>query len=208
MSKIKQVTYKGQSISTGIFKEPIKGKFTVNKENIEGDEQADLENHGGPHKAVYAFSYDYYDYWRTELEDSSLKIGIFGENLTVTSLNESNIYIGDRFQLGGCILEVSQPRMPCYKLGIALNNPKAPKRFIESYCTGVYFRVIQEGDIEVGNQLIRIYQQPDAISIKTLFQAYFDRQYDGAQDIFKQALLIKELAPAWKKAITKRLSRD
>lgn len=205
VSKPKDAEYNGEIIQTGIFKKPIQGKLVVKKENIKGDGQADLVNHGGIHKAVYAFAHDRYDYWRGAFNDHSLTPGAFGENLTISSLDESDIAIGDRFSIGKCILEVSQPRMPCYKLGIALNNSKAPKLFTKSFCTGVYFRVIKEGEIEAGNKIERINRRPDSVSVKTLFRAVFDKDYHNANAIFSKALLIDELAPEWKNMLSKKV---
>jgi len=205
VSKPKDIEYNGEIIQTGIFKTPIQGKLAVKKQNLEGDEQADLVNHGGVHKAVYAFAHDRYDYWREAFNDHKLTSGAFGENLTISSLDESDINIGDRFGIGECILEVSQPRMPCYKLGIALNNSKAPKRFTKSYRTGVYFRVIKEGVIEAGNEFERISKRSNSVSVKTLFRALFDKDYHDAHAIFSKALLIDELAPEWRSILSEKM---
>lgn len=207
VSKPKDAEYKGEIIQTGIFKKPIQGKLVVKKQNIEGDEQADLVNHGGLHKAVYAFAHDRYDYWRAAFNDNSLTSGAFGENLTISSLDESDINIGDRFSIGECILEVSQPRMPCYKLGIALNNSKAPKLFTKSYCTGVYFRVIKEGVIQTGDEVKKISKQPNSVSVKTLFRALFDKDYHDTYAIFSKALMIDELAPEWRNILSERIQK-
>lgn len=207
VSKPKNIEYNGETLLTGIFKTPCNGPVLVNKENMDGDAQADLKNHGGIHKAVYAFSYDQYNDWRDTLRNPNLKPGAFGENLTISALNESDIYIGDQFSLGECLLEVSQPRVPCFKLGIALNNNKAPKLFTQSYRTGVYFRVIKEGLIKAGEHLEKINELPDSISIETLFRAYFDKSYVGAQEVYAKALLIKALAPEWQ-ALMERASKS
>ena len=208
VSKSKNVKYNGKTISTGIFKTPLNGKVVINKENMDGDEQADLLNHGGIHKAVYAFSYDHYDYWRDTLETPNLKPGAFGENLTISSFNESEVYIGDQFSIGECVLQVSQPRVPCFKLGIALNNSKAPKLLTKSYRTDVYFRVIKKGAIEAGQNVEKFNELPDLVSIETLFRAYFDKDYVDAHDVFEKALLIQELVPEWQKALTQRISKS
>ncbi|MBJ7539081.1 MOSC domain-containing protein [Marinomonas transparens] len=205
VSKPKDADYNGETIQTGIFKKPIQGKVLVKTLNIEGDKQADLENHGGIHKAVYAFAHDRYDHWRDAFNDPGLTAGAFGENLTIATLDEAAINIGDRFRLGDCILEVSQPRMPCYKLGIALNNTRAPKQFTKSYRTGVYFRVIQEGRIEAGDELVNIHQHEDSVSVNTLFRALFDKDYQDTHTVFTKALSVTELAPEWRNVISDRL---
>ncbi|MBJ7555159.1 MOSC domain-containing protein [Marinomonas spartinae] len=205
VSQPKMVEHNGTSVLTGIFKQPCTGKKLVTSNNIEGDGQGDMVRHGGVHKAVYAFSYHHYDYWRHTLNNQNLTPGAFGENLTISCLDESDIFIGDRFRLGECLLEVSQPRMPCYKLGIALNNALAIKLFIDHYYTGVYFRVIEEGFIEQGDELIKVGQLAESVSVKTLFQAFMDKQYKNAHHVFSQALLIKELGPEWQKALASRV---
>ena len=208
VSKPQSVEYKGKNVLTGIFKTPIRGEVFIGKENIAGDEQADLSNHGGVDKAVYAFSNDWYDHWRDTLKNPSLKPGSFGENLTISSFCESDLYIGDQFSIGQCILEVSQPRVPCFKLGIALNDSKAPKLFTKSYRTGVYFRVIKEGTIESGDSVEKIRELPDSVSVETLFRAYFDKDYVGAHEVFTKAILIQELASEWKNMLAQRVSKS
>jgi len=204
-SKQKFIEYQGKPISTGIFKESIEGNILVKKGNLEGDEQADLLNHGGPHKAVYAFSYNHYDYWREILKNNKLQHGAFGENLTISDFDEASVFIGDQFSIGDCILEVSQPRVPCFKLGIALNNTKAPKLFTKSFNTGVYFRVIKEGKITRGDQVTKIHSVPNSVSVRSLFRAYFDKSYDQANQIMAQALLLDALAPEWRDKLTGRI---
>lgn len=200
-----QVEYDGKTVNTGIFKKAVNGSVTVNSLGINGDEQADLLNHGGLHKAVYAFSSDHYDYWRQNLEKPNLALGAFGENLSISYLDESRICIGDQFRIGSCLLEVSQPRVPCFKLGIALNNTRAPKLFTKNFRTGVYFRVVEAGTLNSGDDVVRHLSAPDSISIETLFQAYFDKNYEGAESVFLKALKIGSLAPEWKEKLIKRV---
>jgi len=205
-SKQKAIEYQGKEILTGIFKEPVEGKTFVQMGNLEGDEQADLLNHGGSHKAVYAFSYEYYDYWSEILKNPNLKHGSFGENLTISGLDEARLFIGDQFSIGECVLEISQPRVPCFKLGIALNNTKAPKLFTKSFNTGVYFRVIKEGVITAGDQVKKINSVPNSVSIRSLFRAYFDKSYGHANQVMAEALLLEELAPEWQDKLTGRIA--
>jgi MOSC domain-containing protein YiiM len=205
-SKQKAIEYQGNEILTGIFKESVEGKTFVQKHHLEGDEQADLLNHGGSHKAVYAFSYDHYDYWSKVLKNPNLKNGAFGENLTISGLDEAHLFIGDQFSIGECVLEISQPRVPCFKLGIALNNTKAPKLFTKSFNTGIYFRVIKEGAITAGDQVIKIYSVPNSVSIRSLFRAYFDKSYDHANQVMAEALLLEALAPEWQNKLTSRMT--
>lgn len=202
ISKKKAVEYQGEVITTGIFKEPVSSNVLVKKGYIEGDEQADLVNHGGLHKAIYGFSTDHYVSWRNILKRPDLSYGSFGENLSISSLDESKIFIGDQFNIGDCILEVSQPRIPCFKLGIALKNSKAAKLFSESFCTGIYFRVIAEGSMSKGDIVNKINEEQSSVSVQALFRAYFDKSYKNSTTIIARALQLETLAPEWKKILT------
>lgn len=206
ISKSKIVKYNGKELKTGIFKVPTCDEVSIEKLNIIGDEQADLINHGGEHKAVYAFSYNHYDYWKSILENKNLSSGMFGENFTITDLSEEKLKIGDQLRFGTALLEVSQPRVPCFKLGIALNNNNAVKLFTKNYCTGVYFRVIEPGKAKTGDSVIIEKNSDHNVSVYNLFRAYFDRSYTGSEALFSQALALKELAPEWKSKLIKRLS--
>ncbi|MEX1033103.1 MAG: MOSC domain-containing protein [Cellvibrionaceae bacterium] len=200
-----EVAYQEGMVTTGIFKKPVKGAVRVRSESLEGDAQADLINHGGVDKAVYAFSSDHYEYWRTVLGNPGLGPGAFGENLTVSELDESALCIGDRFSIRDCVLEVSQPRVPCFKLGIALNNTRAPKLFTKSFRTGVYFRVAEEGVVEAGDQLIKVGEAADSVSVESLFRAYFDKAYAAPEVIFSKALRLEQLAAEWREMLKKRM---
>lgn len=200
------VEVKGKMITTGIFKKPVEGTVFVDKDNLKNDLQADLKNHGGEHKAVYAFSSDHYAYWSNALQNSELKPGIFGENLTISGFDESTLHIGDQLSIGECILEITQPRVPCYKLGIAVGNKDMPRLFIENLATGAYLRVLQKGFIETGSQVNLVKEGLHQVSIKSLFSAFFDKNYLASSDIMERALLIPELSLEWRKKLTVRLS--
>jgi MOSC domain-containing protein YiiM len=206
ISKPKVVLYNGKELKTGIFKVPTCDEVTIETLNIIGDEQADLVSHGGEHKAVYAFSFNHYDYWKDVLKNRNLSNGAFGENFTVSNFSEENAKIGDQYRFGTALLEVSQPRVPCFKLGIALNNKSAVKLFTKNYCTGVYFRVLEPGIAKTGDTVLIEKRAAHGVSVKNLFQAYFDKNYVGAEDLFSEALALKELAPEWKKKLAKKLS--
>lgn len=202
-----EVEYQGKTITTGIFKKPVEGSVSIRNHNFVGDGQADLINHGGTDKAVYTFSSDHYPHWRDVLKTQDLAPGTFGENLTISKLDESELHIDDQLSIGSCVLEVSQPRVPCFKLGIAVNSKTMPKLFTQNFETGVYFRVLQEGSITAGDQVSVTQQDPSKISIKALFQAYFDKKFKGSQDIFERALLIPALADEWRNHLSARLAR-
>lgn len=137
-----------RTIATGIFKKPVTGPVRVSLSNLEGDGQADLENHGGEYKAVYAYSLDHYDYWRGALNRVDMPYGQFGENLTVSELDEFDSCIGDQLRIGSALFTITQPRVPCFKLGIRLGDEKMPRLFSESARTGFYLRVLRTGVIE------------------------------------------------------------
>ncbi len=193
-------------IKTGIFKKPTIGPVYVSKTNLAGDQQADLKNHGGEHKAVYGFSSEHYFYWRKVLENNEMKLGIFGENLTISNFNESSLHIGDQLSIGQCILEVTQPRIPCYKLSIAVGNKNMPKMFVKNFATGVYMRVIDEGYIETGDDVNRVKLGKFQLSVKSLFRSFFDKNYEESQSIMEKAILIPELSLEWKEKLSARLS--
>jgi MOSC domain-containing protein YiiM len=134
----REVTWKEKTVSTGIFKEPVNTRVMVRELNLDGDRQADLTVHGGVDKAVYVYPFEHYEYWRSELPDTELTPGIFGENFTVTGFKEEEINIGDRFKIANVELMVTQPRLPCYKLGIRFERPDMVKRFLVSRRTGFY----------------------------------------------------------------------
>src|SRR5205807_9963856 len=141
----KEVTWQAKLVTTGIFKEPVNAPVMLRTLNLDGDRQADLTVHGGVNKAVYVYPSEHYGYWRTELPGIDLPSGMFGENFTTEGLLEEAIYIGDRFRIGETEVMVTEPRMPCYKLGIKFGRPDIVKRFLASRRTGFYFAVFREG---------------------------------------------------------------
>jgi len=202
---ITHIDYEGKKIATGIFKRPMDSPVLVRKQNLEGDQQADLKNHGGLDKAIYAFSANHYPYWQKELERESMSPGSFGENLTISNLEESKILIGDQLSIGDCILEVSQPRVPCFKLGIAMGDKRMPRLFTQSYKTGVYFRVIKEGEISKTDQANITFSPKDSISIKDFFRSVFDKQFENKQEVMERAIENVALADEWRSTLSKRL---
>ena len=200
-----EIEYNNAHILTSIFKKPVEGEITVSRFNLAGDQQVDLENHGGGHKAVYAFSAEQYDYWRKQLDRPELHFGQFGENLTISELDESILCIGDQLKVGDCILEVTQPRVPCFKLGIAFALTTMPKLFLQHGHTGIYFKVLQTGSIKTGNTVERIYQHPKKLAVKTLFKAYFDPDFIGAYRVMQIASEIDELSQEWREKVLARL---
>lgn len=149
----KTVEWRGRRVTTAIFKEPVKGRIPIRRTGLAGDRQADPSVHGGPKKAVYAYPSEHYPLWRRELERAELPWGSFGENLTTEGLQEDPVHIGDRLRVGSALLRVTQPRMPCYKLGIRFGWDDVIARFLASGRSGFYLAVVEEGDVAAGDLL-------------------------------------------------------
>jgi MOSC domain-containing protein YiiM len=166
------IVWKGRSVLTGIFKEPVEGRVKVERLNLEGDRQADLSVHGGWDKAVYAYPIEHYGFWRDLLADSPLSPGAFGENLTVAGMTEETVHIGDRFRVGTTEMVVTQPRVPCYKLAAKFGRTDIVRHFLESGYSGFYLAVAQEGDVGGGDAIQVVEQMPDGMSIAELNRRY------------------------------------
>jgi MOSC domain-containing protein YiiM len=192
----REVAWKGRTASTGIFKEPVSDRMMVRSLNLDGDGQADLTVHGGLDKAVYVYPFEHYDYWRSELPDMDLPLGIFGENFTTTGLKEAEVNIGDRFRIGNLILMVTQPRLPCYKLGIRFGRSDMVKRFLASRRTGFYFRVLQEGEVGVGDSLELVSRDNHHITVADITQLYV-REEDNP-DLLHRAAQLEALPQSWR----------
>lgn len=200
----RQVISDGQSVLTGIYKIPVHQSVKVKKLNIDGDGQADLSVHGGPNKAVYAYPFEHYEYWRRELPGMELPWGVFGENLTLAGLMEHDAHIGDRFRMGTAVLMITQPRLPCYKLGIRFGREDMPDRFLSSRRTGFYLAVIEEGELVEGDCLELVHQDVNRISITDVLRLLYD--YEPLDpELFERALNVAALSPSWRKRLEKRL---
>jgi MOSC domain-containing protein YiiM len=195
VSLARLVTWRGHEVRTGIFKEPVTGRVMVHRTNVDGDRQADLSVHGGEFKAVYAYSADHYSWWAREL-GRELSFGMFGENLTITGFDENEVGIGDRFAIGSAVLEAVQPRLPCYKLGIRFDDPQMTKRFMKSGRCGVYFRVVEEGDVGAGDSVVCTHQEPVRVPVPAL-AAWVDAATPDV-DLARRALSVAALLPEWR----------
>lgn len=202
----REVTWKGKTVRTGIFKEPVNARVMVRELNLDGDRQADLTVHGGVDKAVYAYPVEHYDYWRSELPDLELTPGIFGENFTVTGLREEELNIGDRFRVGSAELMVTQPRLPCYKLGIRFGRSDMVKRFLVSRRTGFYFRVLQEGEVGAGDTLELVSRDKTNITVADITQLYICDQNNP--ELLQRATQLEALPASWRDDFQKQLRRQ
>lgn len=184
-------------VLTAIFKRPVEGAINVARRNLEGDRQADLRVHGGLDKAVYAYPSEHYSVWREELARNDFTFGQFGENLTTEGLLEDDVRIGDRYRIGTALFEVSQPRFPCFKLGIRMNDPAFVKTFFKSRRVGFYLRVIEEGALQAGDTIECIATGSD--TIRDVYDITFNRP--GDPEAQQRLLDDPQLAGAWKDAI-------
>ena len=189
------VNFRGQAVTTGIFKEPVSGRIKLRRLNLDGDRQADLTVHGGPDKAVYAYPAEHYDYWKKRLPNMKLPWGMFGENFTTEGLLEDQINIGDVFQIGSSQVVATQPRMPCYKLGVKFGSMDIVKKFMDSKLSGIYFRVLKEGEVGAGDEIELISRDKNNVMVKDIV-----RLVTGESDIatMRRAVHIKDLPEAWR----------
>ncbi|MCK5391269.1 MAG: MOSC domain-containing protein, partial [Deltaproteobacteria bacterium] len=201
----KEIIHKGKKISSGIFKEPVKGRIKVNSLNLEGDGQADLLAHGGNFRAVYVYSYDNYAYWEKELNRDDFKYGQFGENFTVEGMSDDEIHVGDRFKIGSALFEVTQPRVPCYKLAIKMGEEGFYNQILSSGRLGFYFRVIEEGDVGAGDIIEKVSEDTQEMTINEVNSLlYFNKDdFNGIE----KAIKIKALSPGWKTSFEDRLAK-
>ncbi|HEY7128341.1 MAG TPA: MOSC domain-containing protein [Nitrospira sp.] len=169
----RKVKWRGRTVTTGIYKEPVPGRIMVRRKNVEGDEQADLRVHGGRDKAVYVYPSEHYAFWRTELPGMPLPYGMFGENFTTEGLDESSVCIGDRFRIGGAVVEVSHPRVPCYKLAVKFGRTDMPQRFHASGRCGFYLAVLEEGEVGVGDLWKQLSREAAAMSVLDCYRSLF-----------------------------------
>jgi len=201
---VRDLTWKGRNVKTGIYKFPTDHVITLLEDHLEGDEIGDPRFHGGKVKSVYAYPFEHYAYWEKELERADLDIGMFGENLTTIGLLEDQVCIGDQFQIGDCILEATQARIPCFKLGIRFNDNKMPKRFLLAAKNGIYFTVRQQGKLQKG-QVIQLHKKSEFnITIKQIAEAY--AMPSVHQELIKEILEIPILPPQLRPDFEKRVS--
>jgi len=168
----RRVLHHDREVITSIFKSPVTDPVMLRFLNLEGDRQSDLRVHGGRNKALYAYPFEHYDYWRDQLPEADLSWGNFGENLTTEGLHEQDTLIGDVYRVGAATVKVTQPRMPCYKLGIRFGRDDMLKRFLASGRSGIYFSVVQEGLVDRGDVIEKISSAPEGISIADVTRAY------------------------------------
>lgn len=201
----RQVTFRGEMVTTGIFKEPIHHRTKLRKLNLDGDKQADLTVHGGVDKAVYSYPEEHYRFWQKELPDMYLSCGMFGENFTTEGLFEDNVNIGDQFRIGTAIVIATQPRMPCYKLGVKFGRMDIIKRFLASGLTGIYFKVLQEGEVGAGDVIELIRRDDNNVTVKDVVRIYTVDK-DDVQTM-ERAIKVKDLPVGWRSHFIEQLDQ-
>jgi MOSC domain-containing protein YiiM len=205
VSMPKDVVHNGKSVTTGIFKEPVEGRVMLHRLNLDGDGQADLWGHGGAFRAVYVYSFENYAYWARELGRDDFAIAQFGENFTVEGMLEDHIHVGDVFRVGSALVEVSQPRVPCYKLAIKMGIEGFQNQFLASGRMGFYVRVLEEGEVGAGDTIELVKRDPRAMTVRQVNELlYFDKaNLKGTAE----ALDIPALSHGWKGSFEERLAK-
>ncbi|HEY3039822.1 MAG TPA: MOSC domain-containing protein [Pyrinomonadaceae bacterium] len=192
----REVNWNGTTIMTGIFKEPVDGAVMLRRLNLDGDRQADLSVHGGISKAVYAYPAEHYEFWKKELPDMQLPYGMFGENLTTEGLLEDGVNVGDRFRIGEAELMVTEPRMPCYKLGIKFGRSDILRRFLASRRTGFYLAVLKEGRVKSGDSVELLSRDANNIAIADITRLYaFEKDDLGT---LQRVVKLEALSESWR----------
>jgi MOSC domain-containing protein YiiM len=202
------IPWRGRVVNTSIFKRPVSGRVALRKLNLDGDEQADLTVHGGEFKAVYCYPLEHYPYWKKELPGRELPFGVFGENFTTEGLSEDSVHIGDEFSIGSAKVIVTQPRMPCYKLGVRFQSDDMVKRFLASRRTGFYLAVTREGEVGAGDEISQISNGSKDVPVAAITGLYVAKRYGHAEiAMAKRALQATALPESWKEYLRERLER-
>ena len=202
----RDVTWHGRAVTTGIYKNPVEGRVDLRRLNLDGDRQADLSVHGGEHKAVYCYPIEHYSYWQRELRDTDLPLGIFGENFTTEGLLEDDTHIGDQFAIGSASVVVTQPRLPCYKLGVRFQSDLMVRRFLNSRRSGFYLAVTCEGTVGAGDEITLVARDPHAVPVVEITRLYVSKIYDNSDVASaERALKVEALPDSWKEHLRERL---
>ena len=203
----RKVVFNGQIVTTSIFKDPVNGPIMLRNLNLDGDRQADLTVHGGIDKAVYSYPEEHYDYWRNQFPNMDLRWGMFGENFTTEGLMEDAVNIGNKFKIGSATLVATQPRMPCYKLGVRFGRMDIIRRFMASGRPGIYFKVLQEGQIEAGDKIKIIRKDENNVTVKDIVRLYVGNN-DEDIETMRRATRIEALPEGWKNEFKQKIEQS
>src|SRR5271168_1314515 len=190
------ITWRGKTVYTGIWKSPIPGRVMARRLNIDGDGQGDLGGHGGLNRPVMVYQLESYRYWERELGRNNFSYGQFGENFTVDGLPDSEVCVGDRYRIGSALFEISQPRVTCYRVGIRLDEPQMAAKLVARHRPGFYLRVLEEGEVAAGDEIIKVADGPEHMSIAEMDAALYLPGHTRAQ--LERALRIPALSEGWK----------
>src|SRR5271170_170984 len=202
----RDMTWNGKTAPTSVWKSPVAGRRMVRRLNIEGDAQADLEGHGGENRAVFVYQMDSYHYWESFLGRNDFTSGQFGENFTIEGLPDNEVCIGDRYRIGDAIFEVTQPRVTCYRVGIRMNEPRMPALLVEHHRPGFYFRVLQEGEVGAGDDIVKIIDGPERINVAEVDALLYLPGHSSEQ--LQRALQIPALSKGWQSSFQAMLQQD
>jgi len=202
----RDVTWNGKTVRTSVWKSPVDGRRMVHKLDIDGDAQADLTGHGGEHRAVFVYQMDSYHYWESFLDRNDFTFGQFGENFTVEGLPDNEVCIGDRYRIGGAEFEVTQPRVTCYRVGIRVNEPRMPALLVAHHRPGFYFRVLQEGEVGAGDDIVKIADGPQKITVADVDALLYLPGHSREQ--LERALRIPALSKGWQSSFQAMLQQD
>jgi MOSC domain-containing protein YiiM len=204
----REVTWRGRIVTTGIFKQPVAGRIALRRFNLDGDRQADLTVHGGEHKAVYCYAVEHYAYWKKELPGRDLPPASFGENFTTEGLLEDSIHLGDQFSVGSAQAVVTQPRLPCYKLGVRFESDDMVKRFLLSARTGFYLAVTREGQVAAGDEIKLLDRDPNAVPVSEITRLYVAKRFSEADTAtVRRTLRVAAFPESWKAYFRERVAR-
>src|SRR5271166_387459 len=202
----RDVTWNGKTVRTSVWKPPVDGRRMVRRLNIQGDAQADLAGHGGEHRAVFVYQMDSYHYWESFLGRNDLTFGQFGENFTVEGLPDNEVCIGDRYRIGGAEFEVTQPRVTCYRVGIRMNEPRMAALLVSHGRPGFYFRVLQEGEVEAGDEIVQVAAGPERMTISEINALLYLPVHPRSQ--LERALRIPALSQGWRGSFQALLAQE
>jgi ferredoxin-NADP reductase/MOSC domain-containing protein YiiM len=201
VARPREIAWRGKTVYTSVWKEPVEGRRLVRRLNVDGDAQGDLAGHGGEHRAVFVYQMDSYRYWQRELKRDDFTLGQFGENFTVEGLADNEVSIGDRFRIGTALFEVTQPRVTCYRVGMRMDEPRMASLLVEHRRPGFYFRVLEEGEVGAGDEIVKVAEGPERLSVAAADALLYlpgPAKEELAKEELKRALRIAALSPGWK----------
>lgn len=202
----REVEWKGKVVATGIFKAPVHHRVKVKRLNLAGDRQADLTVHGGEDKAVYAYPTEHYAFWRKDLPEIEWQWGMFGENLTIEGLSEESLFVGDKLRIGSAEMMVTQPRLPCFKLGVRFGRADIVRRFLHSRRTGFYLKVLREGEVAAGDTIEWISRAPNQISVYDIVRLYAFEKDD--RETLHRVQQVDALPEDWRRYFKEQLAKS